>query len=138
MHFKEISIRNRVYNYHFHYLIKTKTKNKKIEIKNTLIDEKSYKDLIIYFTRYDRGKSIRMLRLYYHELMGKIDEHERNLMVEDFMLDKILKKIKMMISIIIDDIKILTETNDELSDDVTLKNVVILITCVMKDDNKFY
>ena len=29
-------------------------------------------------------------------------------------------------------------TNDKLSDDITLKRVVILLTCVIKDGNKFY
>ena len=34
--------------------------------------------------------------------------------------------------------KILINTDDKLPDDVTFKNVVILMTCVIKDDNKFY
>ena len=33
--------------------------------------KKSYKDLLIYFMGYDRGKTITILSLYYHELMGK-------------------------------------------------------------------
>ena len=41
-----------------------------------LIGKKNYEGLVIYFTRYDREKSIKMLRLYYHELMGKIEEHQ--------------------------------------------------------------
>ena len=53
------------------------------------------------------------------------------------MLNKVLEKINMRIRITIDDIKILIETNDKFSD-VTLNNVVILITCVLKGDNKFY
>ena len=65
MHFKEINIRNRDYKNDFDYLIKAEK-----------IETKSFKDLTIYFTRYDRGKSKRMLSLYYHELMGKINEHE--------------------------------------------------------------
>ena len=55
MNIKEINIernQNRVYNYYFDYLIKVK----KTETKNTLIDQKNYKDLIIYFTRYDSVK----------------------------------------------------------------------------------
>ena len=70
--FKEIDIKNRVDNYYFDYLIKAE----KLEIKNILIDEKNYWDLIIYFTIYDWGKSIQMLSLYYHEIMGKTEEHE--------------------------------------------------------------
>ena len=37
-----------------------------------------------------------------------------------------------------DDTKILIDTNDKLPGYITLKNVVILITCAIKDDNKFY
>ena len=47
--------------------------------KNVLIDKKSYKDLVIFFFGYDRGKSIRMSWKYenqYHELIGKIEEHK--------------------------------------------------------------
>ena len=44
---------------------------------NILIDKKNYKDLTIYFTRYVNSKSIKMLSLHYHELMGKIKEHGR-------------------------------------------------------------
>ena len=40
------------------------------------IDEKHYKDLIIYFTRCDLVKSIRSFSLYYYELMEKIEEHK--------------------------------------------------------------
>ena len=34
--------------------------SKKLQSKNVLIDEKSYKDLVIFFFGYDRGKSIGM------------------------------------------------------------------------------
>ena len=46
-----------------------------------LIDEKNNKDLMIYFTIY--------------ELTGKIEEHERKiyLMLDDYMLGKVLEKI---------------------------------------------
>ena len=37
------------------------------------MDEKIYKDLIICFTRYDRQKLIRILSLYYLELVEKIE-----------------------------------------------------------------
>ena len=45
--------------------------------------------------------SVRMLGLYYHELIGKIEEHEGKmyLMIDDYMLDKRLSKIKMIIGI---------------------------------------
>ena len=55
------------------------------------------------------------------------------------MLDKILDKIKETIDIEkFDDTKILTDTDDQLPDDITFENVVILMTCVIKDDGKFY
>ena len=45
--------------------------------------------------------SVRMLSLYYHELIGKIEEHggKMYLMIDDYMLDKRLSKIKMIIGI---------------------------------------
>ena len=64
-------------------------------------------------------------------------------MVYDYMLDKVLDvqksfRIKEIISIAkFHDTKILTDTDDELPDYITL-NVVILITCLIKDDNKLY
>ena len=36
------------------------------------------------------------------------------------------------------DIKFLIETDDKLPDDLTLKNVVIVIASVIKDGDKFY
>ena len=38
----------------------------------------------------------------------------------------------------IDDTKILINADDKLSDDITLKNDVILMACVIKDGDKFY
>ena len=42
-----------------------------------------------------------MLSLYFDKLMGKIEEHERKkyLLVDDYMLNKVLDKIKEIISI---------------------------------------
>ena len=34
--------------------------------------------------------------------------------------------------------KILINTDDKLPDDFTLKNVVVLMTCIVKYDDKFY
>ena len=99
----------------------------KIKTKNILINEKNHKDLRIYFTRYVHRKSIKMLSLYYHELMGKIKEDERKkyLMVNDYMLNKILEKIKETIDIVkFHNTKILIDTDDKLPDYTTLKNVV--------------
>ena len=53
--------------------------------------------------------------------------------------DKVFDKIKEIIEIIkFDDTKILFDTDDKSLDYVILKNVVILITCAIKDDAKFY
>ena len=62
-----------------------------------------------YSARYVRIKSIKMLRLYSDKLLGMIE----------------VKKIA--------DTKILIDNND-----ITLKNVVILMTCVIKDDVNLY
>ena len=60
-------------------------------------------------------------------------------MVDDYMLNKVLDKIKEIISIEkFHDTKILIDADDKLLDDITLKNVVILMTCVVIDDGKFY
>ena len=82
MHFKEIDIKNRVYNYYFDYL----NKAEKIETKYILIDKKNYEDFFICFTRCDRRKPIRMLSLHYRKLMGKIEENKstKYLIVEDY------------------------------------------------------
>ena len=64
---------------------------------------------------------------------------KKYLTVGDYMLNKTLDKIKKKISIkIFDNIKILIDADGKLSDDITLKNVAILMTCVIKDDGKFY
>ena len=60
-------------------------------------------------------------------------------MVNDYVLHKLLDKIRETIVIVkFDDTKILIDRDDKLLDYITLKNVVILITCVINDDAKFY
>ena len=60
-------------------------------------------------------------------------------MVDDYKLDKVLDKSKETIGTeICDNNKTLIEKDDKLLDDVTLKNAVILITCVSQDDDKIY
>ena len=55
------------------------------------------------------------------------------------MLDKVLDKIKEIIGMEkFDNTEILIVTNDKLSDGITFKNGLILITCVLKDDGKLY
>ena len=82
-----------------------------------------------------------MLNLYYHELMRKVKEHEgkKYLMADEYVLDKVLDNIKEIIGIEkFDDTKILMNTDDKLTNDITFKNVVILVTCVIKGDDKFH
>ena len=82
-----------------------------------------------------------MLCLHYHELIGKIEKYKgkKYLMTDDYTLDKLFDKIKMIIGIEkFDDAKILINTNDKLFDEISLKGVVVLILCVIKDEGKCY
>ena len=95
---------------------------------------------MIYFMRYVHSKSIKMLSVHYPELMGKIKESKgkKYLMVDDYMLDKVLDKIKEIIGIDeFGDTKILIYTC-ELPADITLKILVMLMTCIIKVSDKFY
>ena len=59
--------------------------------------------------------------------------------VSDYVLDKVLDKIKETIGIVkLVDTNILFDMDEKLPDYITLKNVVILITCIIKDDGTFY
>ena len=81
-----------------------------------------------------------MLSLYYHELVGKIEEYEEKkyFMIDDNFLDKVLDKIEKIIDIKkFDDNYMLIEADDKLADDIALKNVMILIIHIKKDDDKF-
>ena len=69
---KEINIKNRVYNYYSDNLVRAKN----LELKEILIDEKNYMDLLILFSRYVNKKSIKLLSLHYRELKEKMEEHE--------------------------------------------------------------
>ena len=61
------------------------------------------------------------------------------MLVDDYRLYKVLDKIKEIIDTEkFNDTKILIDTVDKLPDHITLKNVLILIACVMKVDDKFY
>ena len=54
------------------------------------------------------------------------------------MLDKVLDKIKEIIGIAkLGDTKILIDTDHELQDNITFRNVILMI-CFIKDDDKFY
>ena len=64
---------------------------------------------------------------------------KKYLMIDGYMLNKVLDNPKEIIGIKkFDDTKILIDTDEKLTDDISLKNVVILMTCVIKDDSKFY
>ena len=66
-----------------------------------------------------------MLSLYYHELIGNIEEYEgkKYLMIHDNILDKVLEKIIAIKKY--DDTKNLIDTDDKLPDEITLKKIVI-------------
>ena len=60
-------------------------------------------------------------------------------MVTDYILNKVLDKIKEIIDIEqFDNTNILKDTDDTMSYDITLKKVDLFITSVTKGDNKFY
>ena len=60
-------------------------------------------------------------------------------MVADYILNKVLDKIKEIIDIEqFDNTNILMDTDDTMSYDITLKKVDLFITSVTKGDNKFY
>ena len=54
------------------------------------------------------------------------------------MLDEVLDEINRIGIEKIDDTRILIDTDDKLPHNITLKNAVILTTCVIKDSDKFY
>ena len=59
-------------------------------------------------------------------------------MLNSNILNKALDKVKKVTATEkLDDVKILIDTYDELPTDITLKNFMILITCITKDDGKF-
>ena len=62
-----------------------------------------------------------MLSLYYHELIGKGKgkNEKKYLMINDFVLDKVLGKIKEIISVKkFGNTEILIDTDDTLTDDI--------------------
>ena len=77
-----------------------------------------------------------MLNLHYNELIGSNEEWKGKeyLIVDDYTLDKVLDKIERIGMINLEDNKIMISTDDKFSDDITLKNSVMLMTCVINDD----
>ena len=79
---------------------------------------------MIYFTIHVHRKSIKVLRMHYHELMRKIAEYKgkKYLMVNDYMLNKVLDKIKETICIVkFHDTRIWNVTDDKLLGYIALK-----------------
>ena len=73
---------------------------------------------MIYFTRHDGGTSIRVLSLYYNELIGTIKkcEEKKYLIVRHCTLNKVLEKVKEIKGIEkCDDTKILIDTDDKFT-----------------------
>ena len=65
--------------------------------------------------------------------------NKKRLNFDDSILDNVLNKIKKIIGIEkCNYTKNLKEMNDKLPVDITLKSVVILMTCVIKDGNNFH
>ena len=65
-----------------------------------------------------------MLNLYYDQLVGNIEKYEgkKHLMVDNYMLAKVLDTISKIIGIEkFDNTKILIGTDDKLQSDITLK-----------------
>ena len=82
-----------------------------------------------------------MLSLHCDELMEKIEKHEgkKQFIADDYMLDKVLDKIKEITGIEkFNDTNILIDTDDKVVDEIIFKNVMILMACVIKGDGKFY
>ena len=66
-----IKIKSRICNY-FNNLIESE----KLKNKNILVDEKNFKNLVIYFTRYVNCNSIKMLSLYFYKSLGRIEKRD--------------------------------------------------------------
>ena len=58
-------------------------------------------------------------------------------MADDYILHKVLDKIKRKDFEKLDDTKILIDTDDKLLSDITLEDVLILMTCIIKDGDNF-
>ena len=70
---------------------------------------------------------------------NKKNEGKKKKKNHDYILHKVLDGIKEIISTEkLDDTKLLIDTNDKLPDDITLINVMILMTCVIQYDGKLH
>ena len=64
-------------------------------------------------------------------------KEKKYLMADDDTLYKVLQKIKRIGIENLDDIRIQIDTDGKLSDDISLKNAMILIICIIEDSDKF-
>ena len=62
-----------------------------------------------------------MLNLHYDELIGKTEKWKgkKYLIIDDYPLDKVLDKIKRIDILNLEDNKIMINTDDKFSDDIT-------------------
>ena len=73
------------------------------------------------------------------EKLKNIHEGKKYLIIDESVLDKVSYKFKNIMDIEkLHDTKNLIETDDKLPNDITLKNVKTLITCVTKNGDKLY
>ena len=95
-----------------------------IETKNILTDEKHYEDLVIFSTKFDYGKLMTMLSLYYHELKKRLNsmKEKKCLMVNDYVPYKVLDRVKKKKDIEeVGNTKVLIATDGVLPDDIYFK-----------------
>ena len=64
-------------------------------------------------------------------------KEKKYLMADDDTLYKVLQKIKRIGIENLDEIRIQIDTDGKLSDDISLKNAMILIICIIEDSDKF-
>ena len=64
-------------------------------------------------------------------------KEKKYLMADDDTLYKVLQKIKRIGIENLHDIRIQIDTDGKLSDDISLKNAMILIICIIEDSDKF-
>ena len=82
-----------------------------------MVDEKHYKDLVvIYFNAYLHNKSIKMLSLYYHQLMGKIKKYKGKIFDGSWLYARRFKEIIGIKEF--DNAKILIDKHDKLPDNI--------------------
>ena len=137
MHCSEINIEISLYNYHFGHLIKTK------QIRNWRYCNwremlKRFGHLFHLIWPWKVDKDVESVLLWISLKDWKI-WRKKYLMIDDNILNKVLGKNKKIIgNEKLENAKILIETDHKCRCDFTLKNVVILITCFLKNRDKSF